>query len=231
MTGMENEGGEIIEELPIFPLGTVLFPGAVLPLHIFEDRYKEMIRYATGHDNLFGLSYSDAASVGRETPPDLGSVGCVAKIGAVMPLDEGKMNILSTGVIRYRVLEFQQLLPFLIARVETFSDDPEPEEEIELIMEDVAEMCRSFLETAQMLDESTAAINQDLPEDPEAFSLIVSSALPADNDTKQTLLEITSTRQRLVRLKHYVAAALSKYESRIKIQELARKNRHGKIKR
>jgi Lon protease-like protein len=229
MQCMENERGGIIEELPIFPLGTVLFPGAILPLHIFEDRYKEMMRYATEHDNLFGLSYHGDAYVGRETPPDLGSIGCVAKINAVMPLDEGKLNLLSTGVVRYRVLEFQQVLPFLIGRVETFNDDEEPEEELEFIMDDVAEMCRSFLEAAQMLDELSSAINQELPEDPEAFSLIVSSALPVDNDTKQSLLEMTSTKQRLTLLKRYVAAALSKYESRIKIQELAKKNGHGRI--
>src|SRR5215211_1475148 len=95
---------ESIDELPIFPLGTVLFPGAILPLHIFEDRYKQMMRRAIDGGGLFGLSYRSDAFIGRDTPPEVSSVGCVAKINAVIPLEEGRMNIISTGLVRYRVL-------------------------------------------------------------------------------------------------------------------------------
>ncbi|HXG91071.1 MAG TPA: LON peptidase substrate-binding domain-containing protein [Blastocatellia bacterium] len=223
------ESAEVLEELPIFPLATVLFPGAILPLHIFEDRYKEMMRYAIDHNGIFGLSYRNDAFIDRETPPEIGSVGCIAKISAVMPLEEGKMNLISTGVMRYRVLEFNQRLPFLIARVETFSDDIEPMDELNEMLDDITEMCKRFLEAAQILNEATAVLNQDLPEDPEAFSLIISAALPIDNEAKQALLEMTSTKQRLTRLKYYVSVALNNYTDRIKIQERARGNGHGRI--
>jgi Lon protease-like protein len=178
---------------------------------------------------MFGLSYRNDAFIGRETPPDIGSIGCVAKIHAVMSLDEGKLNLISSGMIRYRVLEFDQLVPFLVARIETFFDDPEPAEDLALMVEEMSEMCSKFLERAQMLDESGAIMNQELPEDPEAFSLLIASALPIDNDEKQSLLEMTSTKQRLTRLKHYVAAALSAFEDRIRVQELAKNNGHGRI--
>ena len=226
---METEGSERIEELPIFPLATVLFPGAILPLHIFEDRYKQMMRHAVENGGLFGLSYKRDASIGEQTPPEIGSVGCIARIHAVMPLDEGKMNVVSTGVVRYRILSLQQEEPFLVARVATLTDDLEPGADLNRTFDEIAGMCREFLEAAQALDESGALLGQDLPEDPEAFSLLVSSALPIDNDSKQTLLEITSTRSRLSRLRHYVASALSDFTKRIQIRDRAKSNGHGII--
>ena len=224
-----SKSPEELEEIAVFPLATVLFPGAILPLHIFEDRYKQMMRYAIENGGLFGLSYRSDASIGEETPPEIGSVGCVAKIHAVMPLDEGKMNVISTGVVRYRILSLQQAEPFLMARVEPFTDDLEPGADLNRIFDDVSEMCKEFLEAAQALDESGSVVGQDLPEDPEAFSLLVSSALPIDNDAKQTLLEITSTRLRLSRLRHYVSSALSDFTRKIKMQERAKGNGHGRI--
>ena len=226
---MDTESAERLDELPIFPLATVLFPGAVLPLHIFEDRYKQMMRHAVENGGLFGLSYRSDASGGDETPPEIGSVGCVAKIHAVMPLDQGRMNVVSMGVVRYRIVSLQQAAPFLVAKVEPFADDLEPGADLNRSFDEVAGMCKEFLEVAQALDESGGVAGQDLPEDPEAFSLLVSSALPIDNDIKQTLLEITSTRSRLSRLRHYVASALSDFTRRIKTQERAKGNGHGRI--
>jgi hypothetical protein len=86
-----------------------------------------------------------------------------------------------------------------------------------------------FIQAAQALDEPNAPVNQDLPEEPEAFSLIVASALPIDNDAKQTLLEMTSTRLRLTRLRPYVTSALSEYSDRIRIQHSAKSNGHGRL--
>lgn len=226
---MDIVSSERLEDLPLFPLATVLFPGAILPLHIFEERYKEMMRYAIENGGVFGLSYRNDAAIGRETLPDVDSVGCIAQINAVMPLEEGRMNIISTGVIRYRVVQLKQVVPFLIARVEPLHDDPEPESELGRLFKDTVEVCKKFVSVAQTLDELSAPVNQELPEEPEAFSLLVSSLLPIDNDSKQHLLEMTSTRVRLTRLKHYVTAALSSYSERLKIQERAKSNGHGKL--
>jgi Lon protease-like protein len=223
------ESLEQLEELAIFPLATVLFPGALLPLHIFEDRYKQMMRYAIDNGGLFGLKYQSDAAIGRETPPDIGSVGCVAKINAVVPLESGRMNVISTGVIRYRVLGLRQSTPFIVARIETVTDDLEPGDDFNRIFDDIVDVCRKFLEAAQALDEPNAPVNQDLPEEPEAFSLVVASALPIDNDSKQALLEMTSTRLRLTRLRPYVISALSDYSDRIRIQQMAKSNGHGSM--
>lgn len=217
-----------IQQLPIFPLATVLFPGAILPLHIFEDRYKEMMRYAIDNGGVFGLSYRSDAAIGRETPPEIASVGCIAKIQAVARLDEGKMNIISTGVVRYRVIQLIQSTPFVIARIEALTDDVEPGDDLSHIFEDIGDMCRKFLEAAQALDEPNAPVTQQFPEDPEAFSLMVASALPIDNVAKQALLEMTSTRLRLIRLRKHVTSALAEYSGRLKVLQRARGNGRGR---
>lgn len=219
-----------LQEIAIFPLATVLFPGAVLPLHIFEDRYKKMMRYAIDHGGLFGLQYCGDAAIGQETPPATGSIGCIAKINAVVPLEGGKMNIVSTGLIRYRILGLQQATPFILARIEPLTDDLEPGADLNRIFDDIVELCRKFLAAAQALDESPAPANQDLPDEPEPFSLLVASALPIDNDSKQTFLEMTSTRLRLSRLRPFVTSALSDYADRLKIQQMAKSNGHGRIR-
>jgi Lon protease-like protein len=223
------ENIEQLEEIAIFPLATVLFPGALLPLHIFEERYKQMIRYAIDNGGVFGLAYQSDAAIGRDTPPTLGSIGCVAKINAVVPLEGGRMNIISTGVIRYRVLGLRQSTPFIVTRIEIVTDDLEPGDDLNRIFDDIVDVCRKFLEAAQALDDPNAPLNRDLPEEPEAFSLLVASALPIDNDAKQTLLEMTSTRLRLTRLRPYVTSALSDYSGRIRIQHMAKSNGHGRM--
>lgn len=220
---------EDLEEIPVFPLATVLFPGALLPLHIFEDRYKQMMRYAIDNGGVFGLAYRSDSAIGRETPPEVGSVGCVAKINAVVPLEGGRMNIISTGVIRYRVLGLRQTTPFILARIETVTDDLEPGEDLNRIFDDIADTCRKFIEAAQALDEPNAPVSQELPDEAEALSLMVASALPIDNDAKQALLEMTSTRLRLTRLRPYVISALSAYSDRLRIQQSARGNGHGRM--
>lgn len=227
---MDIDSTGVIEELPLFPLATVLFPGAVLPLHIFEERYKEMMNFAIEHDSLFGLSYRSDADVGKETLPDIDSVGCVAKVNAVMPIEEGRMNIIATGIIRYRVKQLRQVVPFLIASVETFTDDIEPEADFDQLFSETRDMSREFLKAAQALSESEASFDQELPEDPEAMSLLVSSMLPVDDEIKQALLEMTSTRLRLTRIRYYISTVMTEISRRLEIKERAKTNGHGKVK-
>jgi len=226
---MESEKFEIPDEIPIFPLATVLFPGTILPLHIFEERYKEMMRYAIDHNGLFGLSFRDNANVGKDTVPEIGSVGCLAKINAVMPLEDGRMNLISSGVLRYRITGYPQMVPFLIARVETFTDEPEHDEELTNLFESLSKTSKELVAAAQSLNETGAVFNPDLPEDPEAFSLQITSMLPIENDLKQTFLEMTSTRSRLMRLKPLINSTLSNYTARLQMQERAKSNGHGKL--
>src|SRR5436190_5055518 len=91
-----------LRELPIFPLPVVLFPGMPMPLHIFEERYRKMLTDIRAGNNLFGLSYFDAADADRELPP-AGHIGCVAEVAETQALPDGRSNILAVGVVRYEI--------------------------------------------------------------------------------------------------------------------------------
>jgi len=91
-----------VSELPLFPLPVVLFPGVPLPLHIFEPKYRQMLADVRVTNNLFGLSYFDSAASDKDIPP-AGHVGCVAEITETQAMPDGRSNILTVGVIRYRI--------------------------------------------------------------------------------------------------------------------------------
>jgi Lon protease-like protein len=94
-----------VSELPLFPLAVVLFPGGPLPLHIFEPRYRQMLADIRAGNSLFGISYFDASVSDREAPT-VGSVGCVARVTDAQAFPDGRSNILTVGVIRYRIEDF-----------------------------------------------------------------------------------------------------------------------------
>src|SRR5215211_7159110 len=94
-----------VRELPVFPLPLVLFPGVPLPLHIFEERYRRMLADVRASNSLFGLSNfvpDDAV----EDRPSAGHVGCATEVVEVQPLPDGRSNILTIGVARYRIVEY-----------------------------------------------------------------------------------------------------------------------------
>ncbi len=229
MPGMQIEDMERLEELPLFPLATVLFPGAILPLHIFEERYKAMMKFAVENGALFGLSYRGDAEADRETLPDIGSVGCVAKINAVMPLEEGRMNMITTGVVRYRVVELKQLIPFLIAKVEAFTDDIEMETDLTMLVDEVTEAAKKFFAAAESLSEMDAPADVNFPEEAEELSLFVAAHLPIDNEAKLMLLEMTSTKSRLMRVNNHLIDRLPEYNRRVETRNRAKGNGHGRI--
>ena len=94
-----------VRELPLFPLPVVLFPGVPMPLHIFEPRYRQMLTDIRVGESLFGLSYFDSSNYDGEIPP-VGHIGCVAEVTEVQPLPDGRSNILTIGLIRYRVEDY-----------------------------------------------------------------------------------------------------------------------------
>ena len=114
-----------VRELPLFPLPLVLFPGVPLPLHIFEPRYRQMLSDIRVNDNLFGLSYFDSSASEKEIPP-AGHVGCVAEVTETQPLPDGRSNVLTIGLIRYRVEDYvERGNPYLVARLRFFEDEEE----------------------------------------------------------------------------------------------------------
>lgn len=167
--------------LPIFPLEVVLFPGAPLPLHIFEPRYKEMIAECLDEKKLFGMVRARENAVSE--------VGCSAVIlNVIKRYDDGRLDISSEGRQRFAIVGLNHDRPFLQAEVTWFDD------------EEAALPSDKDTETAiEMHEQLFHVLGQDPEVDPgkTPVSFQLASQLPVDLDFKQALLEMKSESERL----------------------------------
>ena len=209
------------KEIPVFPLSVVLLPGALLPLHIFEERYKEMIKDCLESDKVFGLTYSAENETG---PPAVGAIGSLAQIMAVVPLDGGRMNILTVGTTRYKTLKYVGNKAYLKAEVELISDQTDDYDNNALMLEVRKLYDRAADALKAINDEQT--LPKDLPEAPEDFSFAVAAVLQLSIEKKQMLLELRSSGLRLNKLRKYLSSIIDDYETRAQIHSRAKRNGH-----
>ena len=216
-----------VRELPLFPLPLVLFPGVPLPLHIFEPRYRRMLADVRASNNLFGLSYFAPESGVADRPPE-GHVGCAAEVVEVQPLPDGRSNILTVGVARYRAAEYvERGDPYLVARVEFFGDAEEDAEVVGRRAREVSEVFMRIARAMRTANDERGALPELPQDDPERLSFLVAAVVEMDAEAKQRLLETRSTSERLRRLYALLAQAVSSYEARAQTHELARGNGHA----
>ena|SRR5687767_4319716 len=217
-----------VRELPLFPLPLVLFPGAPLPLHIFEERYRRLLADVRASNNLFGLSYfaPDAADSARR-PPE-GHAGCATEVVEAQSLPDGRSNILTIGVVRYRVEEYvERGDPYLVARVEFFEDDAEDAAAVARRAAEVNELFMRIARAMRAASDERGALPELPVEDPERLSFLVAAVVEMEAESKQRLLETRSTSERLRRLYTMLAEAVSAYESRARTHEVSRSNGHA----
>jgi ATP-dependent Lon protease len=216
-----------VNELPLFPLSVVLFPGVPLPLHIFEPRYRQMLHDIRVGKNLFGLSYFDTSTSENENPP-VGSIGCVAKVTDTQTFPDGRSNILTVGVIRYRIEAYvERGDPYLVAQVSYFEDEADDSEAVEESSRDVAEIFTRIARAVRIINDERAHLPNIADTEPERLSFLVAAAMEVDTDVKQELLELRLTSERLRRLHDILARAVSGYEERARVHELAKGNGHS----
>jgi len=221
----DKVGGQ--HELPLFPLPVVLFPGVPLPLHIFEPRYRQMLLDIRAAKNLFGLSYFDSSTAEGDVPP-AGHVGCVAEVTEVQTFPDGRSNILTLGVIRYRIESYvERGDPYLVAQVSYFEDDDEDEELLAAPAKEVAETFTRIAQAVRTINDERATLPDITNTEPQRLSFLVAAAMEIDADVKQELLELRSTSERLERLRAMLNVAVKGYEERARIHELAKGNGHG----
>jgi ATP-dependent Lon protease len=216
-----------VNQLPIFPLAVVLFPGVPLPLHIFEPRYRKMLRDVRFTNNLFGVSYFDAGESSLSRPP-VGHVGCATEIIQVEQLPDGRSNILTVGVARYRVASYVEAdEPYLVARVEFFEDEEEDPAELDARAKEVTALFTRIAKAVRKLNDERASL-PELPEvEPERLSFMVAAAMEMEAEAKQEMLEMRSTLQRLARIRDLLAQVVSGYEERARMHGVAKTNGHG----
>jgi Lon protease-like protein len=216
-----------IRELPLFPLPVVLFPGMPMPLHIFEPRYRKMLADIRAGDNLFGLSYFDPAASEKELPP-AGHIGCVAEVTETQALPDGRSNVLAVGIVRYRAEGYvERGDPYLVARTDYFEDDEESDEALASKSKDVAATFMRVANAIRLINDERGNLPDISDTDPQKLSFLVAAAMEIEVETKQELLELRSTSDRLSRLRDLLARVVKGYEERARLHTIAKRNGHG----
>lgn len=219
-----------LTQLPLFPLPLVLLPNEALPLHIFEPRYRQMMRDIELRRNLFGITFFDPESSADERPA-AGTIGCVAEVRERSMLPDGRSNIITSGVIRYRLLEYADVeTPYLTADVEFFEDDPEDEAVLAPVADEVYDLFTRVAKAAFQLGGGRGTLPEIPKAEPEQLSFLVTAAFNLDAEVKYRMLELTSTLERLSKLRGILVQAVEKMESNADIVKAAQTNGHSKNK-
>jgi Lon protease-like protein len=187
------------EMLPLFPLGAVLYPGMLLPLHIFEERYRQLVR-----DLLDGLEPRRfgviAIRKGRETGVDgvhsLYEIGCTATLRRVERHDDGRFDIVTVGTQRFRLRGLDETRPYLQGEVELLAEDVVDPVAAEPAVRVIQAAFRAYLDALTEWGGATVRI-EDLPDEPTLLSFIVAAAMVIDLPERQALLAESGTLRRL----------------------------------
>jgi hypothetical protein len=183
--------------LPLFPLATVLVPGLVLPLQVFEPRYRVLIEalmaLPEGATRQFGvIALRSGAEAGEtDTPPDLHAVGCTAELREVTPYADGRFDIVTVGETRFRLtgLDAEAGTPYHTGIVE-FLPEPDGDGDLDRLSAIVTHL---FAEYRRGLGVEVSA----LPDDPQVVSYLVAAAVVLHLADRQGLLEQPTTADRL----------------------------------
>ena len=168
-------------EIGLFPLGIVLLPTERVPLHIFEPRYQELVGECIESDDEFGLLYTDEDGV-RE-------VGTLARVAEVLErFDDGRMNVVVEGSIRFRVEELTRGRSFMTAEIGPVEDD-----DGDVDPETASKAAGSFRALAALAGAETEELDESSPQ--LSFELAAQVELPPDS--KQQLLELRTEQERL----------------------------------
>jgi len=187
------------EMLPLFPLGAVLYPGMLMPLHIFEDRYRQLVRdlLAGPEPRQFGVI---AIRKGRETGVDgvhsLYEIGCTATLRRVDRLDDGRFDIIIVGARRFRLLGLHETQPYLQGEVEPLATEPVDPAAAGPAVRVVQGAFREYLDALTEWGGATVRL-EELPDEPSLLSFIVAAAVVIDLPERQALLAESDTLRRL----------------------------------
>jgi Lon protease-like protein len=219
-----------IKELPIFPLPIVLFPSEFLPLHIFEPRYRKMLKDIEFQKNLFGLNYFNPHDSDYDFP-EIGSIGCVAEVREVDTLEDGRSNILTVGIIRYKIMDYLSTdEPYLIAEVEYFEDFEENAQDLNQISNEVFGLFKRVAKATHSISNQRGNF-PDIPQaEPKLLSFLVAATFQLENDVRYEMLKTVSTIERLEKLRKFLLEFVEKVEESAEIKKISSTNGHSKKK-
>jgi Lon protease-like protein len=202
----------LLADFPLFPLGLVALPHELVPLHIFEERYKTMIGECLERERQFGIVWT--------TDEGLRQTGCAMEVARVLErMDDGRLNILARGTRPFRLVEERHDLAYPAGAVELLEDKPEQPDPVTVA--DAHAAYRNLVEQAT-----------DNEPDPEELAEMTAYAMAATvefgMEAKQGLLELRSENARLRLVTRLFRAAIKRLELIERAQERARSN--GKVR-
>jgi Lon protease-like protein len=191
----------------------VLMPGAPLPLHIFEDRYKQMVNECLEQESEFGMVLADESGTRR--------VGCTARIVELVErYEDGRMLILVEGSRRFKLNSILTGKPYYVGEVDYLEEEQEEEDVTAL-----AEECIALLErVVEAATEGSVGIEIQPPY--RNLSFAIAGRIDFDLETRQQILELTSEEGRLKKVKELLSAAAERLEREQQAREKAQKNGH-----
>ncbi|MBI3791838.1 MAG: LON peptidase substrate-binding domain-containing protein [Gemmatimonadetes bacterium] len=211
--------------LPLFPLGVVLFPGALLPLHIFEPRYRRLVTDCLAGGGRFGIICPGEGA--NEDDLAVGTVGCVAEIERHEPLDDGRSNIVVRGRERFAFTRWVDGgTPYRMGEVAEWEDAGEPAASLAVLNGRVRLLFGRVADAAHVISEAPAG-PPPLPDDPARLSFAIAAMMDIGLRDRQALLAERSPLRRLQALEAILAPAAPELEARARVHERAKTNGHG----
>lgn len=179
------------DRLPLFPLGLVLLPGQLLPLHVFEERYRVLVRdlleLPEEHRHFGVVAIREGREVGADGVTALHEIGCAALLRRVEPYEDGRVDVVSTGAQRFRLTGLDSSGAYLVGEVEWLPEDMGPAAEAPLL--DTA-VRTAFVDYLTALGQARGAQVEvpDLPDSSLVLSYLVAATMLLDLDDRQALL-------------------------------------------
>jgi len=184
--------------LPLFPLGTVLFPGLVLPLHVFEDRYRALVRHLIGLPDGTPREFGVVAirrgwEVDQQTALTLHDVGCTAQVRQVTEHPDGRFDLTTVGHRRFTIRHIDASQePYLLADVAWLDEPAGTPEELDRLVPTVLDLFQRYLRLIR-----PAQLGEQVPDDPTVLSHVIAATAALSLDERQALLAAPDTAARL----------------------------------
>ncbi len=188
--------------LALFPLNTVLFPGMPIQLHIFEPRYRLMVRRCQDQGEPFGVVLIQKGLEAYGPLAEPVQVGCAARIAEVTPLEDGRMNLTALGDERFHIVQLKHDQLYLLGEVESLPLERPHSLDILRGMRQLLPWVKNYLGLVSRLDthDPLNLAEIDLPEDPQLLLYLAASLLQVPASEKQPLLETAAASDLLAQL-------------------------------
>jgi ATP-dependent Lon protease len=202
-----------IDSLPLFPLGLVLYPDEQLPLHIFEERYKDLTHYCLDHEVAFGIVLAEDGRIA-----DVGTTARIERV--VTEYDDGRMDIVVEGEERFRIVEVHDDKSYYTADVDLLR---EAEGDLDLDLKE-----RVITQHMKLLELAGRTVRPDLYDDVAHLSFVLAQNAGLDPSQKQEVLRLSTESERIEYLIDHFESLIPRVEQTEDLRRRIRSNGHFK---